>query len=224
MIFELAMRLRDINVKCINFAKFTFLVLVLLVFIISTIIISTAVKKSSDYAGTIEKASKPYAYIYLSLFFVMLYVNIDLMWQIRKNECYMVEKAMKGEKMLLVTVLVFFELSYFVRFLTDITGAGMKADEQYFKFFMCIDFTYLFEALSFLALLIFHFRNFRPQPRNEFVNRVANLGNHEYESDLDEDAQVISNLLVDTKVTSSQINSEQDAEDDNERFSSFKGR
>ena len=160
------MRLREMNVKCINFAKFTFLLLVLLLFIISTIIISTAVNKSSDYSETIENASKPYAYIYLSLFFVMLIVNIDLICQIRKNECYMVEKAMKGEKILLVTVLVFFELSYFVRFLTDLTGADMKADEQYFKFFMCIDFTYLFEALSFLALLIFHSKNFRPQPKN----------------------------------------------------------
>ena len=129
MIFELAMRFRNINIKCLNFMKCIFLVLILLMFIISTIIISTAVKKSSDHHQTMVNASKPYAYIYLSLFFVMLIVNIDLIWQTKKYESeIMAKNAMKKEKVLLFTVLIIFELSYFVRFLTDIMGAGMTDD------------------------------------------------------------------------------------------------
>ena len=75
----------------------------------------------------------------------------------------MVKNALKSEKTLLVTVLLIFELSYLFRCATDIRCTSMGEKKEFFQLLMLLDLTYLFEALSFMTLLVLHFRNFRPQ-------------------------------------------------------------
>ena len=48
MIFELAMRFRDVNIKCLNLAKITYLMTIMLFFFGSAIIISIVIDKSPD--------------------------------------------------------------------------------------------------------------------------------------------------------------------------------
>ena len=79
----------------------------------------------------------------------------------------MVKNALKSEKTLLITVLLIFELSYLFRFVTDINSSSMGEKKEFFQLLMLLDMSYLFEALSFMTLLVLHFRNFRPQLGNE---------------------------------------------------------
>ena len=48
MIFELAMRVRDINIKCLNIAKATFLMTIVLLFVGSAIIVYIVIDESPD--------------------------------------------------------------------------------------------------------------------------------------------------------------------------------
>ena len=59
-------------------------------------------------------------------------------------------------------ILVFFETSYLVRFVVDIIYA--KGFERYeaFENLLWVDLMFLCDGLAFLALLIFHYKNFKP--------------------------------------------------------------
>ena len=106
--------------------------------------------------------------------------------------------SLKKEKCVLLTVLLFFELSYLFRFILDYKATKLILKDEYFKFFLWEDLAYIFEALSFLTLAAFHFKNFRPKARRErFVPRSKSL--NECQSDA-----VISNLVVDEDVHSIQ--------------------
>ena len=128
MILELAMRFRSVNAKCFNIAKHAFMILIFLLFCTATIIICILLDTSSDKSRTQEKLSYANNFVFLSLFLVMLTVNLDLLWQIRKQEkleTQMLSSSMKREKRLLITVLALFEFSYFIRFLNDLKGPAM---------------------------------------------------------------------------------------------------
>ena len=128
MILELAMRFRSVNVKCFNLAKHIFMILILLLFCTATIIICVLLNTSSHEVRTEENLSYANNFVFLFLFLVMLTVNIDLLWQISKQEkleAQMLNNSMKREKRLLITVLALFEFSYFVRFLNDLRGPIM---------------------------------------------------------------------------------------------------
>ena len=86
MIFELAMRFRDINIKYLNIVKFFYLVIILLLFVASAIVLSIAIDESPDNREIEESASTLIALVYLTLFLILLIVNIDLIWQLSKKE------------------------------------------------------------------------------------------------------------------------------------------
>ena len=114
----------------------------------------------------------------------------------------MVKNALKSEKTLLVTVLLIFELSYLFRCMTDINSSDMVKKKDFFQLLMLLDLTYLFEALSFMTLLVLHFRNFRPQLRNEISPEEADQDSCVLEFDQRADTtdrslnEVVSNLLI----------------------------
>ena len=116
----------------------------------------------------------------------------------------MVKNALKSEKTLLVTVLLIFELSYLFRFVTDMSCTGMGEKKEFFQLLMLLDLTYLFEALSFMILLVLHFRNFRPQLRNKITPETAESDSGTLEFDQRSDAtdlskvEVVSNLIIDS--------------------------
>ena len=68
---------------------------------------------------------------------------------------------MKKEKCILIIVLLAFELSYFVRFLFNLLSPRILGNSQFFTYLWFEDLTYTLEALSFMALLAVHFKNFR---------------------------------------------------------------
>ena len=104
---------------------------------------------------------------------------------------------MKKEKKLLVTVLLIFELSYLFRFMSDWRATGMGAKEEFFQLLMLLDLTYFFEAVSFMTLLILHFRNFRPQLINEISPEAADEDSCVLEFDQRTVAtDVVSNLMI----------------------------
>ena len=132
MILELAMRFRSVNAKWFNFAKHVFMTLIFLLFCTATIIICILLDTSSDQSRTQEKLSYANNFVFLSLFLIMLTVNLDLLWQIRKQEkleAQMLNDSMKREKRLLITVLALFEFSYFIRFLNDLKGPALVENE-----------------------------------------------------------------------------------------------
>ena len=75
-------------------------------------------------------------YMFLALFFVMLIVNIDLLWQIRKKEKSLIENSLKREKCVLITVLFLFELSYLLRFIFNEQGTDLLEKKEYFQFLL----------------------------------------------------------------------------------------
>ena len=70
--------------------------------------------------------------------------------------------VLKKEKFVLITVLFFFELSYLFRFILDYKATYLIKNMEIFKFLIWEDLAFIFEAVSFLALVFFHFLNFRP--------------------------------------------------------------
>ena len=121
----------------------------------------------------------------------------------------MVKNALKSEKTLLVTVLLIFELSYLFRCMTDINSSDMEKKKEFFQLLMLLDLTYLFEALSFMTLLVLHFRNFRHQLRNDFTPEAADHDSCVLEFDQRADAttdrsmnEVVSNLIIDSFTSS----------------------
>ena len=134
--------------------------------------------------------------MFIGLFFLMLLVNIDLMLQIRKKERLLMKNSLKKEKCLLVTILFLFELSYLLRFIYNSWGSNLYDDEKFFQFLLLEDLTYVFEAVSFLALVIFHFKNFRPQASQERIDDPRDRKSKSFRASGDE---VVSNLVFDER-------------------------
>ena len=86
MIFELAMRFRDVNIKCLNIAKSIFLANIVLLFVGSAIILSILIDESPDKQKIEANTGELFALIYLTLFLILLVVNIDLIRQLSKKE------------------------------------------------------------------------------------------------------------------------------------------
>ena len=129
MIFELAVRFRKVNLKLLSYAKYSFMALIFILFCIGSALISNALAKKSYDTDISSRLSVVNSYIFLTLLVMMLALNIDLLRQIKKSECKLIRNAMKREKFVLITVLFFFELGYFMRFIIDlrepvITGRG----------------------------------------------------------------------------------------------------
>lgn len=122
MIFELAVRFRPVNLKLLSYAKYSFMALIFILFCIGSALISNALANESYDKDISSRLSVVNSYIFLTLFVMMLALNINLLLQIRKNEneCKLIRNAMKREKFVLITVLVFFELGYFMRFIIDL--------------------------------------------------------------------------------------------------------
>ena len=67
-----------------------------------------------------------------------------------------------GEIKTLSWTLVFFEASYLLRFLWDEFGTQLFLNkDKIFMYYILYDVVISFDAFSYLALLIFHFLNFR---------------------------------------------------------------
>ena len=80
------MRFRDINIRCLNIAKIIFLVTIVLLFVSSAIIMSIVIAESTDKEKIETNSSELIALIYLTLFLILLIVNIDLICQLSKKE------------------------------------------------------------------------------------------------------------------------------------------
>ena len=171
MLFELAMRFRSASDKRLNIAKMTVMVLILLLFFAAMISISvTLINARLKFLVIQEELFHITGYMFVGLFFLMLIVNIDLMLQIRKKERSLMKNSLKREKCLLMTILFFFELSYLLRFIYNSWGSNLYDENKFFRFLILEDLTYVFEAVSFLALVGFHFKNFRPQASQEKID------------------------------------------------------
>ena len=86
MIFELSMRFRDVNIKYLNIAKTIFLANIVLLFVGSAIILSILIDESPDKQKIEANTGELFALIYLTLFLILLVVNIDLIRQLSKKE------------------------------------------------------------------------------------------------------------------------------------------
>ena len=65
---------------------------------------------------------------------------------------------LKREKQNLLVILLLFEVSFFVRFVWDLTNVPLT--HYYFAFITIYDIVVFFEGLSFFAMLLVHFRSF----------------------------------------------------------------
>ena len=103
------------------------------------------------------------------MFIVMGCVNLFLMLQIKRfrklSPSLVEDKAFKKEQKTLVIVLVIFEISYFTRFLAE---ELLFEDLTLNNLFMVLTIgcvAFIFDGVSFLVLLIVHYRNFKPQQK-----------------------------------------------------------
>ena len=109
-----------------------------------------------------------------------------------KKKDILVQNSLRKEKIVLITVLFFFLISYLVRFIFDMVGSNLDLSEEYFKFFVFMDLTFFLEVASFLALLSVHFKNFREQESEHGTTRNSGL---------------ISDNSVDESIPTASINS-----------------
>ena len=108
---------------------------------------------------------------FLTIFLLMLALNIDLFIQIRrKNRLYgSVTYQFKREKRTIIAILTFFLMSYGVRFLWDfkldnfiVSATGTVPDLTLdYRDCMVFEFVIVLDGASFLVLLLFHLKNFR---------------------------------------------------------------
>ena len=105
------------------------------------------------------------------------------------------------EKWTLLTILLFFELSYLMRFLEDKQWLGVHHDENLFAFLFVVDLMYILDGISMLALLVFHFRNFKIKPitqsflSNSSINRSICNDTLVY---LQEDTETENSILIES--------------------------
>lgn len=92
MIFELSMRFRQADDKCLNQWKNVVMALILLLFGSGTVTLITVLVKNSDVSiieddkETIDKIFTAYMYTYLTLSIIMICVNIDLLLQMKQTQ------------------------------------------------------------------------------------------------------------------------------------------
>ena len=199
MLFGLAMRFRSTNEKRLNIAEKIVMVLILLSFFAAVISISVTIFNGRlRYRVEQENFFNLTGYMFISLFFLMLLVNVDLMLQIRKKERLLIKNSLKSEKCLLMTILFCFELSYLFRFTYDFWAPNLYGNDKFFQLLLLEDLSYVFEAVSFLALVIFHFKNFRPQASQE---RIGDPHDRKSKSLSTSGREVVSNfdLVVDER-------------------------
>ena len=96
----------------------------------------------------------------MAVSYLMLLVEIKRQISLNGRDC----KEFSREKWTLLTILFFFELSYLIRFLEDKQWLGVHYDENLFAFLFVVDLMYILDGISMLALLIFHYRNFKIRP------------------------------------------------------------
>ena len=119
----------------------------------------------------------------------------------------MIENSLKREKCLLVTVLICFELSFLFRFVYNFECSKLNG-ELSLKYLIWQNLAWLFEAVSFLALIVFHYKNFRTYPNVKRINPRNNNDNgnqnHGRLTTAVSRNTVISNLVIDESSTSIQ--------------------
>ena len=70
-------------------------------------------------------------------------------------------QAFKREKRTLMTILFFFELSYLVRFAIGWVFADVNQSNFTFEDYIIVDLAFMTDGFALLALLIFHYKNFK---------------------------------------------------------------
>ena len=100
-----------------------------------------------------------WAYCYLFIFFLMAAVNIVLVCVMRKSPARS-GYYWKKETCRLVTLLIFFELSYLSRFLWDMVIIN-DLEEDSFPYIIGFDVTLYIDVLPFIGLLLIHHNNFK---------------------------------------------------------------
>ena len=203
MIFELAMRFRSVNDKNLKVASHIVMSTITVAMCASIIILCIVLLKAED-EGTIARNDRDIrnrkntvqSYIFLALFFLMLILHLDLHLQIKEKEKHLVKGSLNSEKCVLLVVLIAFELSYLFRFILDVrTSVLIKNDgeDKGPAFYFWEDLAFTFEAISFLALIVFHFINLRTSSSQQFEYR-------DYEDQGQTSSsknEVISGLMVD---------------------------
>ena len=100
------------------------------------------------------------------MFLTMVTVNIVLIMILRKQNKILQEDFFYKEQCVIATVLVFFGFSYLSRFFFLEFYLNYyfedKENKNMFAYWMTFDSVFLVDGVSFAALLIFHYKNFRP--------------------------------------------------------------
>ena len=207
MIFELAMRFRSVNDKNLKVASHIVMSTITVAMCASIIIICIVLLKAED-EGTIatddqdirNRKNTVQGYIFLALFILMLILHLDLHLQIKKKEKHLVKGSLNSEKCVLLVVLIAFELSYLFRFILDVQVYDYypNVNEYYdVEFYIWEDLAFTFEALSFLALIVFHFRNLRTSSIQQFKSsHHANRDDEDQDQSSSAKNEVISGLYI----------------------------
>ena len=133
--------------------------------------------------------SKITAYLFLVLFILMLAANTALMLQIRtmnRKKAGTGSYIFRKEKCTLAIILIFFGLSYLIRFVWDeFLNALLMELEWYFIVELGYDIVCFFDGLSLAALLLFHKSNFKVKrgvQETEHANRRPSSLNDDNDS------------------------------------------
>ena len=102
------------------------------------------------------------------MFFFMGAINLFLFMQIRERNKMSrgVSHALKKETDILIVVLILFELSYLFRFIVELFANEMIDNERAQLWLILQNIAFIFEGISFLFLLVIHFKNFKPREKN----------------------------------------------------------
>ena len=95
----------------------------------------------------------------------MLFANLALFIQIRKKNKLFGKRTyqFKKEQCNMVIVLLFFELSYGIRYVNDQFFSQQILEKRgLYAYFVSYQVIVALDGVSFLVLLLFHYRNFRP--------------------------------------------------------------
>lgn len=114
-------------------------------------------------------------YSFLAIFILMAAANICLLILVGSDLRVQQGRKVsifKREKTTLLTILFFYEISYLLRFLEDVCQIVDYKDDL-FTYLIFIDVMFIFDGLSLLALLIFHFVNFKETQRTESTGSTA---------------------------------------------------
>ena len=191
MIFEIAMRIRHMVAsqkhvegsaasfeRWMRTGQYSIISTSSLGFVAFVAFVSTKVQKG-DHMQNYDQLDTFIGYSYLTLFILMASVNIFLLVQIRaKNQSQIGgsnhQEQFRREKFNLSVILIFFELSYLLRFVWDVFIADVY-DSDVFYYELGYDTMAYAEGLAFMALLLQHNRNFK---QIEAVPEALRTGSH----------------------------------------------